>query len=107
MNFTLEISASPALLEVLQSLAASFANHSVVSESATTKVPDPVTTKTDLIRMMRLIVTKFNSQNPNRFDVRNVDLGICILGFVTWIFLNALIYPICSLIMHSQHHLTF
>jgi len=47
MNFTLEISASPALLEVLQSLAASFANRGAVAESATTKAPVPATTKTD------------------------------------------------------------
>ena len=47
MNFTLEISASPALLEVLQSLAASFANRGAVAKSATTKAPEPVTTKTD------------------------------------------------------------
>jgi hypothetical protein len=45
MNFTLEISASPALLEVLQSLAASFAKPGAVAESATTKAPVPATTK--------------------------------------------------------------
>ena len=41
MNFTLEISASPALLEVLQSLAASIANRGAVVEPATTKAPEP------------------------------------------------------------------
>ena len=45
MNFTLEISASPALLEVLQSLAASFANRGAVAESATTKASEPALTK--------------------------------------------------------------
>ena len=45
MNFTLEISASPALLEVLQSLAASFANRGAIAETAPTKAPEPALTK--------------------------------------------------------------
>mgnify|MGYP000939324414 CR=1 FL=1 len=45
MNFTLEISASPALLEVLQSLAASFANRGAVAEIAPTKAREPALTK--------------------------------------------------------------
>ena len=39
MNFTLEISASPALLAVLQSLAATLANQASVAKPATTKAP--------------------------------------------------------------------
>jgi hypothetical protein len=46
MNFTLEITASPALLEVLQSLAASFANHGAVAGPASFKAPESVTTMT-------------------------------------------------------------
>ena len=51
MNFTLEISASPALLEVLQSLAASFANPGAVAEPATAKTPVPATTKADPVNL--------------------------------------------------------
>ena len=51
MNFTLEISASPALLEVLQSLAASFAYRGAVAEPATTKAPEPVTIMTDPVNL--------------------------------------------------------
>jgi hypothetical protein len=51
MNFTLEISASPALLEVLQSLATSFANPGIVAKSATAEAPVPVSTKADPINL--------------------------------------------------------
>jgi hypothetical protein len=47
MNFTLEISASPALLHVLQSLAASLASQVSVAESAPTEAPLPANTISD------------------------------------------------------------
>jgi hypothetical protein len=47
MNFTLEISASPALLAVLQSLASTLANQASVAKHATIEAPVPVSTIPD------------------------------------------------------------
>ena len=51
MNFTLEISASPALLEVLQSLAAAFTNRGAVAEPLKAEAPVRVSAKADPVNL--------------------------------------------------------